>query len=136
MLALGVDGKFYPCIRYMSYALNNDRPPMIIGDVEKGMDSKEENEHLKCLTCITRRSQSTDECFDCSVGQGCSWCTAYHYDVFGDPNKRATYICKMHKARVLGNYYYWTKLYEKIGREPEFELHLSEADIKFIKGEE
>jgi len=38
---------------------------------------------------------------------GCGWCSAYNYEVFGTPNKRATYICCMHKARVLANVYYW-----------------------------
>lgn len=36
-----------------------------------------------------------------------TWCTAYNYQIFGTPNKRATFICPMHKARVLANEYYW-----------------------------
>ena len=28
---------------------------------------------------------------------------------FGTPDKRATYICCMHKARVLANVYYWRR---------------------------
>ena len=43
---------------------------------------------------------------NCPIAAGCGWCSAYNYEVFGTPNKRATYICDMHKARCLANYYY------------------------------
>lgn len=39
--------------------------------------------------------------------------TAYNYQVFGTPDARATYICIMHKARALGNVYFWNKYYRK-----------------------
>ena len=58
------------------------------------------------MSCITRRSQSTDECFNCPIGSGCGWCSAYNYEHFGTQDKRATYICCMHKARSLANVYY------------------------------
>lgn len=62
--------------------------------------------------------------------------TAYNYAEFGTPNKRATYICKMHKARVLANYYYWNKLFkvENITDEEPFVLNLSNEEIEFITG--
>ena len=63
------------------------------------------------LEQITRRSQSTDECYNCPIASGCSWCSAYNYEIYGTPNKRTTFICPMHKARVLANIYYWNKTY-------------------------
>ena len=68
---------------------------------------------MKCLDCITRRSQSTDECFNCPIAGGCAWCSAYNYQITGTPDKRVTYICVMHKARVLANEYYWHLLGEE-----------------------
>ena len=52
--------------------------------------------------------------------------------IFGTANKRATYICKMHKARVLANYYYWNKLYQKLDMDDYFELNLNIDEINFI----
>lgn len=38
--------------------------------------------------------------------------TGCNYDLSDEPTiyRRATFICKMHKARVRANDYYWTKL--------------------------
>lgn len=114
MLACDPDGKFFPCIRYMESSLGTDKPPLTIGDVDNGIGQRQcEKDCLKCLDSITRRSQSTDECFNCPIGSGCSWCSGYNYQIFGTPNKRATYICIMHKARVLANTYFWNQYYIK-----------------------
>lgn len=138
MLAIGPDGNLYPCIRFMKYTFQNqERPEFLIGNVIEGtIDKEEDNEYLQCLSCITRKSQSTDECFNCPIASGCSWCTGYNYDKFGTPDKRATFICWQHKARVLANYYYWNKLYKELCIDKEFKLNLSDEEIKFIKGEE
>ena len=133
MLAIGVDGKFYPCIRYMKYALSNpNSKEQPIGDIINGIKPKDEQPFLKELTKITRRSQSTDECFYCSVAQGCAWCSGLCYDIFGTANKRTTFICKMHKSRVLANFYYWNKLFEKLNIDEHFILNLNIDEIKFI----
>lgn len=113
MLAYDTQGKAYPCLRYMPFALESDRPDMSIGDVDSGISVKPNHQNIvKTLEVITRTSQSTDKCNTCQVGTGCAWCSAYHYDKFGDANKRATYICEMHQARVLANVYYWNTLYK------------------------
>ena len=44
--------------------------------------------------------------------------------VFGTPDKRATFICWMHKARSLANVYYWNKLYNKNNNNKVFEMYL------------
>lgn len=113
-LMLGVDwkGDIYPCLRYMDNSICGKQPPYIIGNVYDGiMQTPEEIERVKCLECITRRSQSTDECWNCPIAMGCAWCSGYNYEVFGTPNKRATFICEMHKARVLATSYLWNKWY-------------------------
>lgn len=116
MLSCDPDGYLYPCIRYMESSLGDKQPAVRIGDVHNGLVSTEkEKEIVKCLNCVTRRTQSTDECYYCPIGEGCSWCSAYNFQIFGTVDKRATYICEMHKARSLANVYYWNKRYEKNG---------------------
>ena len=116
MISCDPDGFIYPCIRYMESSLGTDQKPLRIGDVDNGVGTCAEHKcTIDCLQCITRRSQSTDECFYCPIAEGCSWCSAYNYQVYGTPNARATFICIMHKARALANVYFWNKYYRKRG---------------------
>ncbi len=112
MLAVDPDGKLYPCLRYMESSLGDQREPIIIGDVWNGIGSRKcERDCISCMDCVTRRSQSTDECFYCPIANGCSWCSGYNYQSQGSFNKRATYICCMTKARALAINYYWNTYY-------------------------
>ena len=114
MLACDPDGYLYPCLRYMESSVGNDQPPLRIGHVDTGIETNEkEKQIVKCLECITRRTQSTDKCYYCPIADGCAWCSAYNYQVFGTADKRATYICIRQQARALANVYYWNKLYQK-----------------------
>lgn len=137
MLAFDPDGIAYPCVRYMESSLGDEVPPIIIGSVNGLFETEEQKNIAGCLSCITRRSQSTDECFYCPVASGCSYCSAWNYQYFGEINKRCTSTCLMHKARVLANVYYWNKYYRAHNIEKYFELHLPEEDIlRFISKDE
>lgn len=114
MAAVSPAGNIYPCLRFMESSLGDQVEPYIIGTVEHGIGATDiEKNRIDLLGSITRRSQSTDECFNCPIAAGCSWCTAYNYEVFGTPNARATFICCMHKARALATAYYVRKRYDK-----------------------
>ncbi len=116
MLACDPDGILYPCIRFMETSLGAEQEPMVIGSLEEGIGvSKYSQDCLSCFRNITRKSQSTEECFSCPIADGCAWCTAYNYQVFGTPDKRATFICGMHRARALANVYFWNTYYRKKG---------------------
>lgn len=136
-LAINPEGDFYLCLRYMPSSLNNKQIPLNIGSINNGIGSNEtEQQNITLLSNITRRTQSSDECFYCPVASGCRWCSGYNYEVFGTPNKRTTFICWMHKARVLANVYYWNKLYKKLNINKEYINYLSQNDIeKILKGE-
>ena len=137
MLSCDPDGYLYPCIRYMESSLGCSRAPLRIGDVNTGIAQTEEHKQtIKCLDCITRKTQSTKECFYCPIAEGCSWCSAYNYQVHGTPDARATYICEMHKARALANAYYWGKYYEKNYPDRKFELYVPKDWAIKIIGEE
>ena len=119
--AFDYHGDIYPCLRYMESSLNGKQKPLILGNINTGsLVTKEEKENYNLLSNITRRSQSTDECFYCPIGAGCAWCSGFNYEEFGTPNKRATYICCMHKAESLANVYYWNKLYQYLGIDKKF----------------
>lgn len=114
MLAVDPAGIIYPCLRYMESSLGNQQEPYSIGDVDHGICQTEcDRCRVERLKKIDRRTQSTDECFNCPIAEGCSWCTAYNYQIFGTPDARATYICIMHKARALANAYFWNRYYKK-----------------------
>lgn len=138
MLSCDPDGYLYPCIRYMESSLGSERAPMRIGHVDTGIAStKDECDKIKCLECVNRRTQSTDECFYCPIAEGCSWCSAYNYQVNGTPDKRVTYICEMHKARALANAYYWANFYKKYSPEKVYKFYvLDEWSLKIIPQEE
>jgi radical SAM peptide maturase (CXXX-repeat target family) len=137
-LAVDYKGDIYPCIRYMESSLNGTQKPLKIGSVNYGLlNTDEEKENNQLISNITRRSQSTDECFYCPIASGCSWCSAYNYEEFGTPNKRATHICCMHKAASLVNVYYWNTLYKYLNINKTFKMYLpKEEALKIIDEEE
>jgi hypothetical protein len=57
------------------------------------------------------------QCLKCEVASGCPFCQGFNYDEAETPTNfsRATYICKMHKARVRANNYYFARLFNKKG---------------------
>ena len=133
MLAFDPDGIAYPCLRYMSSSLGEDQLPIVIGSVDGLWITNEQKQAQENLNNITRRSQSTDECYYCPIASGCAWCSAWNYQCYGTPNKRCTNICIMHKARVLANVYYWNKYYQLNNIDNKFELNLPKEEcLKII----
>ncbi len=138
MIAVDYKGDIYPCLRYMESSLGNEVPPIIIGNVKTGImqDAKCIN-CIKALQAVDRLSQSTEECINCSIAQGCSWCQAYNYQDSGDFNHRATYICVMHQATALANSYYWNRYYLQNDQDNRMKLWLEdEKALKIIPVEE
>lgn len=111
MLSIDSAGNFYPCTRFAQYSLR-DKKAWIIGNVNDGIDHNK----LRPFLTLDRCTQSKAECIDCEVASGCAWCQGENYDAAASPTiyQRATAICKMHKARVRANNYYWNKLYRKL----------------------
>ncbi len=111
MLSIDAAGNFYPCTRFAQYSLR-DKKAWIIGNVRDGIDKNK----LRPFLTLDRCTQSEQECIDCEVAGGCAWCQGENYDAADTPTvyQRSTAICKMHKARVRANNYYWNKLYRKL----------------------
>lgn len=127
MLAIDAAGNFYPCTRFAAYSLRN-KPAWIIGNVKDGIDQNK----LRPFLTLDRITQSKQECVDCEVASGCAWCQGENYDAAETHTafQRSTAICKMHKARVRANNYYWNKLFRKLeleGRREEYEKQKSKV---------
>ena len=118
MLSIDAAGNFYPCTRFAQYSLRNKKA-WIIGNIHDGIDKNK----LRPFLTLDRCTQSTQECIDCEVASGCAWCQGENYDAAETPTiyQRATAICKMHKARIRANNYYWNKLFRKLELEGERE---------------
>lgn len=121
MLSIDAAGNFYPCTRFAQYSLRSKKA-WLIGNIRDGIDKN----RLRPFLTLDRLTQSPRECIDCEVASGCAWCQGENYDAADTPTiyQRATAICKMHKARVRANNYYWNKLYRKLeleGNREEYE---------------
>lgn len=128
MLSVDAAGNFYPCTRFAQYSLR-DKKAVIIGNVTDGINQNK----LRPFLTLDRCTQSTQECIDCEVASGCAWCQGENYDAADTPTiyQRSTAICKMHKARVRSNNYYWNKLYRKLeleGRREDYEKNKKKSN--------
>ena len=110
MLSVDSKGDFYPCTRFAQYSLRNKKS-IKIGNIEDGIDSN----RLRPFLSLDRCAQSSEGCINCEIASGCAWCQGENYDAADTPTifQRSTAICKMHKARVRANNYYWNKLNRK-----------------------
>lgn len=111
MLSIDASGNFYPCTRFAQYSLRS-KQAWIIGNIQEGINKNK----LRPFLTLDRSTQSTEECMNCEVASGCAWCQGENYDAAESATifQRSTAICKMYKARVRANNYYWNKLYRKL----------------------
>lgn len=130
MLSVDSKGNYYPCTRFAAYSLRSKKP-IIIGNVDSGINTN----LLRPFLTLSRSLQSTRECMECEVASGCAWCQGENYDDADTDTifQRSTSICKMHKARVRANNYYWNKLYCVLGDEEKYnEVRRSGKNSNFI----
>lgn len=131
MLSIDAAGNFYPCTRFAQYSLR-EKKAWVIGNVHDGINKN----RVRPFLTLDRCTQSRPECVDCEVASGCAWCQGENYDAAESPTvyQRATAICKMHKARVRANNYYWNKLYRKLELQgiakEEAKKHVKESNAK------
>lgn len=107
MLAVDAKGNFYPCTRFAKYALR-EKDERIIGNIDNGVNKN----LVRPFYSLSRSIQSSTECLECDVATGCAWCQGENYDCSdsGTIFQRSVAICKMHKARVRANNYFWNKI--------------------------
>ena len=123
MLAVDANGILYPCTRFAQYSLR-EKKAWVIGNIQDGIDKNK----LRPFLTLDRTTQTNVDCMNCDIASGCAWCQGENYDAAESPTiyQRSIAICKMHKARVRANNYYWNKLYRKLeieGKREEFEAN-------------
>lgn len=123
MLAVDANGILYPCTRFAQYSLR-EKKAWVIGNIQDGIDKNK----LRPFLTLDRTTQTNVDCMNCEIASGCAWCQGENYDAAESPTiyQRSIAICKMHKARVRANNYYWNKLYRKLeieGKREEFEAN-------------
>ena len=91
---------------------------------------------MELLDGITRQSQSPEKCLSCPIASGCGWCSAYNYEATGSPNRRVTFLCPMHKARVMAMAYYHNRIHRLRGETERFPLNIPEEWAVEIVGQE
>jgi uncharacterized protein len=107
MLAIDADGTFYPCVRFLPFTLIR-REARDIGNIHEGLAMNRARPFL----ALTVGAQSRRECLECRVARGCAWCQGLNYDEASTDTiyERATYLCRMHKARVRANERFWARV--------------------------
>lgn len=113
MLSIDAQGNFYPCTRFAQYSLRTKKA-LTVGNIYEGLNAN----RLRPFLTLDRYTQSPKKCIDCEIASGCAWCQGENYDAADTDTifQRSTAICKMHKARVRANNYFWNKL-KMMGRE-------------------
>ncbi|WP_066501982.1 radical SAM peptide maturase, CXXX-repeat target family [Abyssisolibacter fermentans] len=112
MLAVDCEGNLFPCLRFLDFTLN-DKKGLSIGNI----DTEINTDLVRPFEALSLETQSKEECINCEIASGCAWCTGYNYDnaCTNTIYNRATHICKMHKANVRANEYFWTNFTKKTG---------------------
>ena len=123
MLAIDAAGYFYPCTRFAQYSLRNKKA-RTIGNIHDGLEFNK----IRPFLVLDRCTQSPRQCLECEIASGCAWCQGENYDAAETETifQRSTAICKMHKARVRANNYYWNKLFRKLDMRNQVEEHREE----------
>lgn len=136
MLSFAPDGKAYPCIRYAPISVGKElAAPMCLGNCFEGLYvTKHQRDTKAMLDSITRKSQSTKECFECPVAMGCGGCSGYNYECNGTPDKRVTNICLAHKARVLASCYFYNLRSIKLGDVEPKKINLPREEVERLIG--
>lgn len=138
MVGIDPSGNFIPCVRYTECSLNGEQEEYSLGTINTGFCSTDEElKRLEVLKGLTFNSQSPQKCIDCQISKGCAWCSAYNYQKYGTPNKRATFICQMHQAEALANVYFWNNFYQLHDEDNIFQMHCpKEWALKIIDEDE
>lgn len=103
MPALGINGKIYPCFRYLPHTVCEGRKDFSVGSVDEGLNAKE---NFLAVRSMTRDLISDEECRNCPIETMCPYCIGGCYAEFGE-FKRTKYICNISKLQDKWGKMYW-----------------------------
>jgi uncharacterized protein len=109
MPCLSIDGKIYPCFRWLPHTQAGDHQyDMSVGDIDKGLVDK--GNFIK-VQQASRGAISDEECLNCEYESACAYCIAGCYAELGE-FKRLKYICRITKLQVKWAKEYWRRYNE------------------------
>ena len=113
MPCLCINGKIYPCFRFMPHTMSSRDIDFHVGDIWNGFDHKE---RFQTVRDQCRSKISTKECMECPVESNCAWCIG---GAFADKGTfyRPMNICKAHKATSKWAEIYWKEFKRLEGHE-------------------
>jgi uncharacterized protein len=119
MPALSIDGKIYPCFRWLPHTQEDTEKSeaYCVGDVWNGFNRKE---NFGKVREATRAKISPPECLQCKYEATCSYCIAGCYSEF-KCFKRTTYICEITKILAEAAEEYWRRI-DKIDGTDHFRM--------------
>ena len=106
MIAVDSEGSLYPCIRFIDFCLLG-KPSLSTGNIYDG-----NNNIIEAFKNLDRGVINDGECSECPISSGCFSCTGCNYE-FSSTNSifiRTKFHCKMYKAQIRANEYFWDKL--------------------------
>lgn len=104
MPCLSIDGKIYPCFRWLPHTQNGKVGVMCVGDVDHGFNHKENFVAVQ-KGSIRANCTRDPKCLDCEYETCCPYCIGGCYAEHGD-FIRTTHICEIIKLQCK-----WTKIY-------------------------
>ena len=109
MPTIGVNGKIYPCFRFMPHTMSSRELDFSVGDIWTGFSKKENFAEVRNQT---RQKISEKKCFECPIEPTCAWCIG---GAFAEKGKfyRQTNICETNKIQAKWAKIYW-KEYDKL----------------------
>lgn len=106
MPALSIDGKIYPCFRWLPHTQKTGKT-ISVGDVENGFNHAE-NFKIVRDGAIRANCTKDEECRNCEFEPACAYCIGGCYAEFGD-FIRTKHICEIIKIQVEYTRKYWAK---------------------------
>lgn len=111
MPCLSIDGKIYPCFRWLPASQNGNPNVMCVGNVDEGFTNVEN--FVKVSNGAIRTNCTREEkCRTCEYEPGCAYCIAGCYAEYGD-FIRTTHICEITKLQYKWAEEYWRR-YEEL----------------------
>jgi uncharacterized protein len=110
MPALGINGKIYPCFRWLPHTQEDQvkSEEFCVGDIWGGITKKE---NFRKIREATRKKISPPECLACEYESACAYCIAGCYSEYGCL-KRTTHICEITKLQAKAADKYWKRVDE------------------------
>lgn len=118
MPTVGIDGKIYPCFRWLPHTFEEEQKSICVGDVKHGFCNKQGFTRVQ-EGGIRANCSKDPKCKTCEYESACAYCIGGCYAEYGD-FVRTTHICEITKIRCDYARKYWNAYNKLKGIEKEY----------------